>query len=243
MTDPNDLGSIPQDLRALVEAEKLGGEPVGEVRERVLLRLAGTFAARDRSRATRIAPRSRLQRAAAIFLAIFLMGVGAGAAGYHVVRRARERRAPALAHMTPAGCLETTRSTVPPPPPPPVPTPVSPPAASAFEARLRPLPKANAATALAEPRDDALAAERRLLEMARTALALGQADRALAALKSHARQFPHCQLEEERSGLLIQALVAARKYDQARAAAARFNQRYPRSLFRPVVEQSLRSIP
>lgn len=241
MTDPNDLDSIPEDLRALIEAENLGGEPAGEVRERVLLRLAGTFAARGRSRATRIAPRFRLQRAAAIFLAIFLMGVGAGAAGYHVVRRAREKRSPALAHLTPAGCLETTRSTVPPPPPPQVPAPVSPAAASAFEARLRPSSRANAATA--EPRDEALAAERRLLEMARTALALGQADGALAALKSHARQFPRGQLEEERSGLLIQALVGARKYDQARAAAARFKQRYPRSLFRPVVEQSLRSIP
>ena len=82
-----------------------------------------------------------------------------------------------------------------------------------------------------------------LLEIARGALVRGQAAGALAALERHARQFPSGALAEEREGLLVQALVAARQYDRARERAARFNQRYPRSLFAPVVEQALASIP
>jgi TolA-binding protein len=114
---------------------------------------------------------------------------------------------------------------------------------SAPAARLPRSTRANGAIAADGQGDDRLAAERSLLEIARVALVRGQAAGALAALERHAGQFPSGALAEEREGLLVQALVAARQYDRARERAARFNQRYPRSLFAPVVEQALASIP
>ncbi|HVV52408.1 MAG TPA: hypothetical protein VHO06_22265, partial [Polyangia bacterium] len=78
---------------------------------------------------------------------------------------------------------------------------------------------------------------------ARAALVRGQAEGALAALARHEAAFPRGELAEEREGLFVQALVAARRYDEARARAAAFTRRYPRSLFAPVVAEALGSIP
>lgn len=94
-----------------------------------------------------------------------------------------------------------------------------------------------------EGRDKGLEAERKLVEMARTALARGHTAGALAALRKHQRSFPGGQLAEERDGLWVSALVATGEYAQAREQAARFRRHYPHSLFAPVVEQAIRSIP
>jgi len=96
---------------------------------------------------------------------------------------------------------------------------------------------------VADARDRGLAAERKLIEMARTALARGRTDLALAAIRRHARSFPTGQLAEERDSLLVQALVAKGEHAQAHERAARFHQQHPQSLFAPVVDQALRSIP
>jgi hypothetical protein len=100
-------------------------------------------------------------------------------------------------------------------------------------------------SAVLEPRerDRDLAAERGLLEQARSALARGQGELAVAALERHVRGFPHGALEEERESLLVQALVASDRLEAARNAGARFHQRFPRSIFGPVVDEALRSIP
>jgi len=79
--------------------------------------------------------------------------------------------------------------------------------------------------------------------MARTALARGRVDGALAALRHHARMYPSGQLAEERDGLLVQSLVAKGDYAQARIQAARFARQHPHSLFAPAIDQALRSIP
>jgi outer membrane protein assembly factor BamD (BamD/ComL family) len=92
-------------------------------------------------------------------------------------------------------------------------------------------------------RDQGLAAERKWVEMARTALARGRVDGALAALRHHARAYPSGQLTEERDSLLIQSLVAKGDYAQARTQAARFDRQHPHSLFSPAIEQALQSIP
>ena len=155
-----------------------------------------------------------------------------------------ERQVPAL-----AGSDRTATATAARAEPTPIPAPVPPSAppvavpSSAPAARLPRSTRANGAIAADSQGDDRLAAERSLLEIARVALVRGQAAGALAALERHAGQFPSGALAEEREGLLVQALVAARQYDRARERAARFNQRYPRSLFAPVVEQALASIP
>jgi outer membrane protein assembly factor BamD (BamD/ComL family) len=94
-----------------------------------------------------------------------------------------------------------------------------------------------------ESRDQGLAAERRLLELARSALVKGDHDAALASLRRHARGFAEGQLAEERDALLIRALVGKGQYAQARERASRFHRQHPRSLFAGVVEQAMQSIP
>lgn len=266
MTDAT--GPIPADLRALLEAEKSGGEAPDGARERVLLRLVGTFglgvagglaagapakpagssggtpAASSAAGVVHAARASRLLQAAALFLT----GAGAGAGGYHLSQRARHPTTAVARRLI----VETPRSDLPPPTPTvvvPVVVPVLPPV-GASAARARPptvKPRAPAASSAPEAGpedgDQGLAAERTLLEIARTALARGQGEDALTALRSHARQFPSGELAEEREGLLVEALVVTRKYDLARERAARFKKRYPLSLFAPVVEQALQSIP
>jgi hypothetical protein len=91
-------------------------------------------------------------------------------------------------------------------------------------------------------RDGTLAAERKLLEAARTALAHGQSAAALEQLERHAASFPDGQLAEEREALGVQALVATKRFDEARARSARFERAYPGSILLPAVKAALESI-
>jgi hypothetical protein len=259
VSDGTELEPLPDDLRALIEAEKGGGEPPGAIRERVLLRLVGTFTlstpAGDGGKAppagpaaSGIAHGARLWGASRVLrtAAIFLTGAATGGGAVHVLKGARERPVPALVGSDRTATVTAPASRAEPTPiPAPAPPSTSPAAApsAAPVARLLRSTRANGAIAVDGQGDDRLAAERSLLEIARVALVRGQAAGALAALARHARQFPSGALAEEREGLLVQALVDARQYDRARERAARFNQRYPRSLFAPVVEQALASIP
>jgi hypothetical protein len=100
-----------------------------------------------------------------------------------------------------------------------------------------------ASTAPAPATGQELAAESAILDIARAAIARGEADHALAAVDRHASAFPHGMLREEREALGVKALVLAGRGDQARAREARFRARYPESLFLPALESALRSIP
>ena len=84
--------------------------------------------------------------------------------------------------------------------------------------------------------DTGLAAERALLEVARTALSRGDAVSALTSLDEHAKRFPGGQLTEEREALYVQALARAGRVAEAKARAAKFAKRYPDSMLLPVVE-------
>lgn len=92
-------------------------------------------------------------------------------------------------------------------------------------------------------RDTDLAAERALLEMARTALGRGQGGAAIEALEKQARQFPRGRLVEEREVLLVQALAQAGRTKEARERGDRFRQRFPHSLLLPAVDAVLKSAP
>jgi len=94
-----------------------------------------------------------------------------------------------------------------------------------------------------QDRDTDLAAERALLETARTALSRSNSRAALDALDRHLKAFPRGRLSEERESLWIQVLIQLESYDEARARAARFRQRFPRSVFLPAIEQTLRQAP
>jgi len=75
-----------------------------------------------------------------------------------------------------------------------------------------------------------LGAERGLLDVARGALARGEAAEALTAVDRHAREYPDGALVEEREALAIKSLVALGRRDEARARAQRFEQRFPNGL-------------
>lgn len=102
---------------------------------------------------------------------------------------------------------------------------------------------ARASTPSPSSRDTDLAEERAALELARTALARGDAPAALAAAERHASKYPRGQLAEEREAIAVQALVALGRAAEAEARAARFKATYPRSMILPLVEQAVRHVP
>jgi hypothetical protein len=156
--------------------------------------------------------------------------IGAGARGRPEVRMIPAQAtvmAPAAVPASPSAPwtpVATPSTSAPPPQPsPPVARPVAPP------------PSENGG--------QELAAESALLDIARAAIARGEADHALAAVDRHASSFPHGVLREEREALGVKALVIAGRGDDARARAARFRTKYPESLFLPALESALRSVP
>jgi hypothetical protein len=90
---------------------------------------------------------------------------------------------------------------------------------------------------------ESLRTERDVLDHARLLLTGGDAQDALTVLDNHATRFPRPQLSEEREALAIQALVALGHYDDARARARAFHEATPNSLFAPVIDSTLASIP
>jgi hypothetical protein len=87
-----------------------------------------------------------------------------------------------------------------------------------------------APSAPAAPSARGLAAERALLDVARSALARGEAGDALAAADRHAREYPEGALAEERDAIAIRALAALGRRPEAKTRAAAFERRYPKSL-------------
>jgi hypothetical protein len=81
-------------------------------------------------------------------------------------------------------------------------------------------------------------AEAALIDEARAALARQDPRRAADALSRHQRHFPTGVFQEEREALRVVVLALGGHDEQARVAAARFRLRYPRSLFRDVVDRA-----
>lgn len=118
-----------------------------------------------------------------------------------------------------------------------------PPPADVASAEIPPVKPEHVARPEGRERDRGLAAERALIEQARSALAREKSAAALAALERHAREFPQGEFEEERESLQVQALVGLGRFEQARKTGARFHRRFPRSIFGAVVDEALKSIP
>jgi hypothetical protein len=91
--------------------------------------------------------------------------------------------------------------------------------------------------------DEALARERQVIEKARSALDRHDADATLAAVDEHTKAFPHGQLVEMREALAVQALVYAGRGAEAKARAERFHRSFPGSMYSPVVDSAISSIP
>jgi hypothetical protein len=168
--------------------------------------------------------------ALAVAVASFVGGVATGAGLYAAIQK------PAPTPATP-----TER-----PAPPPAPTSVE-----SLPPRVEPTPSPSVlapvrpsahASTTASP-TDSLQPERDVLDHARMLLTGGDARGALVLLDDHASRFPRPQLGEEREALAIQSLVALKRYDEARARAKRFHDASPTSLFAPVIDAAIGSIP
>jgi hypothetical protein len=225
----HDLPQLPEGVQRLLSAERERPELDGDALARVKNRLDASLAQQPGSGGS-----SRRWRWVSL-IACFAVGVAVGAA-LHA----------ALSDGPPAPI-----ATLPPPPPPPAapappppPEPAPPPATPAPVQARRP-PKKILPTAPAEgdERDLDLAAERALIDTARTALGRAQGEAALDALRRHGDRFPAGRLVEEREALRVQALAQLGRGDDARAAAARFRKEHPRSMLLPVVDAALESLP
>lgn len=255
MTDPSD--HVQESLREFLHAEKARPNPSLEIQQRVLSRLSVSLGlapdlgnAVPTSAEPDLAPASVrpgiLHRIVAHTsgrgLATFLVGAAIGATTYGTVAHFRHPAPPASPIVAAVAPPAPERPHLLPTPEPRTAS------ASSTTTASKPAPSEQHRNRAAEPgldgsRDRGLAAERKLIEMARTSLTRSQTDSALAALRRHSRQFPHGQLAEERESLLVQALVAKGEFAQARERATRFYRQHPQSLFTPVVDQALKSIP
>ncbi len=173
---------------------------------------------------------------AAIGIALYAAGIVSGVVVHRVV-------SPAV--QSPSTSQSQSSSRVAPTPIPillqPVHEPAVAPAQRPEPARTAQLPTAQPQPVAETIRDSAQ--ERLLIERSRSALARGDATEAIAALQRHAVVYRNGQLAEERDALLVQALVSATRYDDARVRARLFRTSFPRSLFAGVVEAALRRIP
>jgi ElaB/YqjD/DUF883 family membrane-anchored ribosome-binding protein len=183
------------------------------------------------------APVQPAPRAAMPFVASHPWGSLAAALAVGVVLVASMPRAPEV-RVVPGPATVSAPSAVTAPVTPsswtPVPVPV--PAAS-------PAPAPSHASAPPATGGQELAAESAILDIARAAIARGEADHALTAVERHRASFPHGVLSEERDALTVKALVLAGMGAEARAQAAKFRAAYPDSLFLPALESALKSIP
>lgn len=165
-------------------------------------------------------------RLAGALLATFALGVGAGV----VVDRATHT--PQVVVVAPS----VTASVQSPPAP-----------AAPEEATLSVTALPSAAETHASPRPAApavasargLAAERALLDVARSALGRGEPSEALAAVDRHTREYPDGTLVEEREALAIKALVALGRRSEAKTRAEAFEKRFPRSLLLRAVKAAV----
>lgn len=91
--------------------------------------------------------------------------------------------------------------------------------------------------------EESLAAEQRLLEVARKAMSRKDFRAALGTLWQHQQDFPKGKLLEEREALAIQALMADGRTHEAELRAMDFRRQQPNSWLLPAVEEVIKQGP
>jgi hypothetical protein len=221
---------LEPEMRRLLDFERARPAPSSEVEQRVMARLTASMMAAPlypEAPATPVSqPVAGLTLGGVKLMLFAAVCAGAGAALHSWLREAdvrivevvRSVPAPEPVKPLEAPAKVTEQDPAPkvlPPPP---------------EARPRSGPSPDDEAQASRARDRALAAERALLEQARTSLARQVPADALTALNEHAVQFPDGQLREEREGLQVLALFAAGEVERARASANAFRARYPQGV-------------
>lgn len=225
------LSPLAARLLAAERASPTGTEPSDEVAARLLARLEGLAVPPASAPQPPTAPRPPSVPAAPVAaagakvltsVALLAVGAVAGSGATWVVMRSE---AP---HDAPVSAAVVVV------PPPPAPAPVEVVVTEvAVDAGPSVAPKRTA-----EP-VSTLKQEQLLLDTARTALISQRATEALEALERHRRAFPTGTLAEQREALTVQALAASGDVAGAKIKAAAFLQRYPQSVYGPMVEAAI----
>jgi hypothetical protein len=236
---PDPIEPLPDDVLALLAREAegypedpaLAREVLGGVERAVLLSGAGS-SAREALQPARASGGLTVRKIAAL---AFVTGALVGAGLVQAVHMRAEPAVPAQSSAPPVA-----------EPPRPVVTRLEVPPAEQVPKDAHDTARASASVHPRLPAKQArpvsdLAREQQELAVARAALVRGRFDDALAATASHARTFPHGQLEEERELLTIQALAMAQRMDEAQAHAATFRRAFPHSVLLPAVDAALHS--
>jgi len=250
MTDDR-LSPLPGDVRAMIDADRRSGGMPDDARRRVLKRMGAGFLAAGVATAamgsgTAAAATGTIggffARKSALVLTAFLFGTAAGAGGYAIATRTT--KAPTTTPSTKA--MVATSAPAPTMTALPVVTQaapaetIAPTATSApVVAVVHPAVAPSTTESAGKSRDEELAAERLLVEMARSSLAHGQSSQALDAVAKHAAKYPGGQLVEERESIAIHALIGAGRSAEARTRADGFRKRFPKSLFLPAIDAAL----
>jgi hypothetical protein len=249
MSQNDPLDPLDPALLSLLDAERSRPEEAGPRVDRILARLTTTLgpagpdggggshgggAAGAGAAAAGAVKSLAAGKVAALVLGAFAAGIGVGAIGHATLATRETHEAPKAAASTavavaPTASASPSASVGSVEPREPASSAATPPASVSVR---RPAAHAN------DDRDPALARERALIEQARMAIARGSAADALAALDSHAREFPSGRMTEEREALAVHALAAAGRTDEARTRAQSFRRRWPSSVFMRLVDRA-----
>jgi hypothetical protein len=220
--EPKPTDALPEDVVRLLNFERAASEPPPEMAARVLERLGQSALRVPVGGLAKSALTAKLATVAVISASL------GGAVGTTLYAQWR----PPQVQYIEVPVIQTVEVPMPvapqnevAAPPPPAPTPQK-----IVVTKKAPVPT-DAPVEVPLSRDQALAAERALVEQARTSLARQHPEEALAALAEHRQRFPHGQLEEEREGLDVLSLFASGSVQEGRAAAAQFRQQFPKSVF------------
>jgi hypothetical protein len=251
--DETRLPPLPDEIGALLEAEQARERPPVEVTDRIYGRVAAALGwpllpGGSGGSPTGAPPLAdgpgaagaggvRGVTASPVVIAAFLVGVAAGVGVNELVHR---WAAPPARPEPVAGGREPAS-----PPSRTLPVGQASPAAIAPAPALAALPAkiirrtVRIDRGTPQGRDEALAAERALVERARSALARSRPRDALAALDEHRKLFAAGQLAEERDALAVIAVAGLGEHEKARSAAERFRKQHPKSWLLPAVEAAV----
>lgn len=213
---------LPETLSALFAAERAA--PLADLATPALVRakLDASIGTAPLGAAT--ATKSALLAAKVLMGIALVVGVGAIATR---TRTQASRPAPVAAVVTPMTETPTLAPIAPPPElvAPEEPMPAAPPVRPAAVHRPKTAPRVAIA---AEP----VPSQTELLRDAWSAMATGDAKRALALVLRDEQLHPRGALDEERDALEVEALARLRRFDEARSARDKFLARYPSSIHR-----------
>jgi hypothetical protein len=248
----NDLEPLPVDLQRLLRQGRPGDEPPAGSRQAVLAFVAAQagalgaatliHGAARASHAASAASRGAFGRSLIALKGSFgigglvvgvAAGTGVGAAGHAALVSRQDAPLPVVA--SPSGVNSPPSAAAP------IELTEIPSSSPPLVAPLQAPPATRAGDAPSSAKDTSLRSEGALIDMARTAVARGQGESALAPLERHGREFPHGRLAEDREWLWIQALLLTGRTDAAKERAARFRTAFPRSLMLPALDQVLPS--